>query len=84
MLAHQIQVPNGNKVGIAIQCPNILCQGRDWNYAGNRTVYATCPNCKKPVRIEDHRVKIKENNPGPKIPQSKTRISSSLIGVETP
>ena len=83
MLTHQIQAPIGAKSGIPISCPNILCADRDWIYTGNRTVYATCPNCKKPVRIGDHRVKAKENNPGPESP-SKTRITSNLVGVETP
>lgn len=83
MLTHQIEAPIGAKPGIPISCPNILCAGRDWIYTGNRTVYATCPNCKKPIRIEDHRVKTKDN-PGSKIPQSKTRITSNRVGVETP
>ena len=43
------------KPGIYLECPNILCQGRQWYYTGTRTVYATCPHCKKSIRIEDHK-----------------------------
>lgn len=36
---------------IPMKCP---C-GYEWEYGGKRTVYATCPNCFKPVKIEEWR-----------------------------
>jgi tRNA(Ile2) C34 agmatinyltransferase TiaS len=30
--------------------------GREWNYQGNSDYYASCPNCKTSVNIEDQAV----------------------------
>lgn len=34
---------------------NLKCQRCDyeWDYKGSREYYATCPNCKSSVRIDD-------------------------------
>jgi len=35
-----------------LKCPKC---GYEWDYKGRMTYYATCPNCKRPVRIKDVR-----------------------------
>jgi len=38
-----------NESGIPMKCPNC---GYKWNYGGKRTHSATCPDCKKDVKIK--------------------------------
>jgi hypothetical protein len=46
--------------GIPMQCPNPLCRDRVWIYRGNRTVYASCPNCKRALKIDEYRITRKK------------------------
>ena len=40
---------------VRIRCPNILCL-YEWNYKGILKFYATCPNCRKCIRIDENAV----------------------------
>lgn len=40
---------------VRIRCPNVLCL-YEWNYRGTLRFYATCPNCRKNIRICEHMV----------------------------
>jgi len=44
-------------IKIKLKCKNC---GWTWNYKGEKTVYATCPDCKSPVHIKKQ--KISDNN----------------------
>lgn len=44
---------NTNK--IKIKCPNEKC-GYSWDYGGRLFIHATCPNCKRSIRIEENRI----------------------------
>lgn len=37
----------------------IICKfcGYQWNYNGKMTLYATCPNCKKSIKIKEEEQK---------------------------
>ena len=37
---------------VRMKCTNEQCL-KEWNYSGKQKVYATCPDCKKSVKIED-------------------------------
>jgi endogenous inhibitor of DNA gyrase (YacG/DUF329 family) len=36
-----------------LECPKC---GKEWDYTGNSQVYATCPDCKRSVKIEENKV----------------------------
>ena len=38
-----------------IRCPNIHC-AYEWHYTGRFFIYATCPSCRKNVKISQNKV----------------------------
>jgi len=40
---------NSKQEGIKVTCK---C-GKEWFYKGNNKVYATCPDCRTPIKIKD-------------------------------
>ncbi len=43
-------------VGIWIRCPNPICGNYEWRYRGRFTVFATCPSCRRNIRISSNKV----------------------------
>lgn len=43
--------------GIPLHCPNTECRYK-WRYTGRLFIYATCPCCRKNVRISQNRVDL--------------------------
>ena len=41
--------------GILIQCPNSKC-AYTWMYSGRFYYYATCPSCRRNVKIQDNKI----------------------------
>jgi hypothetical protein len=41
--------------GVWINCPSSGC-GYSWNYTGRFFLYATCPSCRRNVRIQDNKI----------------------------
>ena len=44
-----------NLKGILVRCPNPNCE-YTWRYLGRFFYYATCPSCRKNVKIQDNKV----------------------------
>lgn len=42
--------------GIMVRCPNLKC-GYEWRYLGRFSFYATCPSCRRNVKISENKVK---------------------------
>ena len=38
-----------------IQCPNLECKYR-WEYKGRLVFYASCPSCRRNLKIKDNRI----------------------------
>jgi hypothetical protein len=43
-------------MGIRIRCPNPICEDYQWTYRGRLLVYATCPSCKRNIRISQNKI----------------------------
>ena len=43
-------------VGIWIRCPNPVCGNYEWQYRGRFFLYATCPSCKRNIRISSNKI----------------------------
>jgi hypothetical protein len=41
--------------GILIKCPNHECE-YSWRYSGRLIVYATCPSCRKNIKVSENKV----------------------------
>lgn len=50
----------GNKEGLSVTCYHPDC-GHSWRYAGNSTIYMTCPGCQRRIKIKEAFIKA---NPG--------------------
>jgi hypothetical protein len=46
---------NNNPKGIRIHCNNPIC-GYEWTYTGNFFLYASCPSCRRNIKISENRV----------------------------
>ena len=44
-----------NLKGTLIRCPNRTCE-YTWEYVGRFFYYATCPSCRKNVKIQDNKI----------------------------
>ena len=44
-------------IRLPIQCPNADCR-YGWNYKGSLRIYATCPSCRRHVKIAENKVKL--------------------------
>ena len=42
--------------GTVIHCPNSNCD-YTWRYSGRLSFYATCPSCRKNVKIAENKIK---------------------------
>lgn len=49
--------PENYERGVIITCPKTDCM-YTWRYAGRFTIYATCPSCRRNVKLLDNRVKL--------------------------
>lgn len=56
----QVQISEHNTTGIFLRCPHVCCNGRIWRYRGTMSIYAVCPNCRKPVAINYNKVTAEE------------------------
>jgi len=45
-----------SRKGVRIRCPNSFCENYQWIYKGRFLVYATCPSCKKNIRISQNKI----------------------------
>jgi len=43
-------------MGIWIRCPNPICGNYEWQYRGRFTVFATCPSCRRNIRISCNKI----------------------------
>jgi len=41
--------------GVALHCPNSACNYQ-WRYFGRFYMYATCPSCRRNVKIQENKV----------------------------
>jgi hypothetical protein len=48
---------NTGKRHVKIRCPKRNC-GYTWNYGGQFLFYATCPQCRKSVKISENKVGV--------------------------
>ena len=48
---------NFSNVGTQIKCPHSDC-GYSWHYNGNLLKYATCPSCRRNVRIQENKIEL--------------------------
>jgi hypothetical protein len=48
--------------GILIKCPNHGCQ-YSWRYSGRLVVYATCPSCRRNVKVSQNKVETLQSLP---------------------
>ena len=48
---------NEKGIRMRIQCPNSECR-YGWNYRGSLRIYATCPSCRRHVKIAENKVKM--------------------------
>jgi hypothetical protein len=46
-------VPNSN--GVLVHCPNLDCN-YTWRYAGRFVLYATCPSCRRSIKISKNKI----------------------------
>ena len=44
--------------GIWIRCPNPICGNYEWQYRGRFFLYATCPSCRRNIRISSNKIEI--------------------------
>jgi hypothetical protein len=44
-----------HQIGIWVHCPNASC-AYTWRYSGRFFLYATCPSCRRNVKIQDNKV----------------------------
>ena len=47
--------------GIWIRCPHLNCGNYEWLYRGRFLLYATCPSCKRNIRISSNRINYRHN-----------------------
>jgi hypothetical protein len=47
---------------ILIRCPNSNC-GYTWMYSGRFLYYATCPSCRRNVKIQDNKIEWPQSVP---------------------
>jgi hypothetical protein len=75
---------NFRNVGTEIKCPHSDC-GYCWRYNGNLLRYATCPSCRRNVRIQENKVKLLRSvvslsvNSTPTITASEPHNDTSLL-----
>ena len=43
-------------VGVWIRCPSPICGNYEWQYRGRFFLYATCPSCKRNVKISSNKI----------------------------
>jgi hypothetical protein len=52
------------KQGMLIKCPHPDCEYL-WRYSGRSVVYATCPSCRRNIKVSEN--KIKTLQPAPQV-----------------
>ena len=43
------------KADIWLRCPNPICNW-EWNYRGHFFIYASCPSCRKNIKIQENKI----------------------------
>jgi hypothetical protein len=51
-----------NPKGVLVHCPNVDCN-YTWRYAGRFILYATCPSCRRSVKISENRIESLQSVP---------------------
>ena len=51
----------GNAGGIQIRCNNPACL-YEWRYTGHFFFYATCPSCRRNIRISQNRIEMLQSD----------------------
>src|SRR5438128_2038123 len=49
------EVTTSNPKRVLVQCPNQNCR-YEWTYTGRFVIYATCPSCRRNIKIEENRI----------------------------
>jgi len=67
------EVKYHNSNGVLVHCPNLDCN-YTWLYAGRFILYATCPSCRRSIKISKNKIES---------PQSVTVGSQGQIAAVT-
>jgi hypothetical protein len=53
---------NDKRKGILIKCPNRECEYKWW-YKGSLVVYATCPSCRRNIKVLQNKIETLHSVP---------------------
>jgi hypothetical protein len=58
-MMNQSNVPK-QKLGVFVRCNNESCN-KEWLYRGNGLFYATCPCCRRNVKLSENKIKVPQS-----------------------
>jgi hypothetical protein len=67
------------KKHVKMRCPNRNCE-YEWDYGGRFDIYATCPSCRRNVRISENRIETLQ--PSRLAGAEATVVPNSPTGVD--
>jgi hypothetical protein len=72
---------NRKKKSVILQCPNVACNYR-WIYSGKFFLYATCPSCRRNVKILENKSSLQPEQVERPVQAAMTTSAISTIKGE--